>query len=86
MNRRFRDGVAFGVDYTLGLAWEGNIGLLQRLQHDADGWYAIRADQAEYEELNKDMGNRRHLLKANFLWDLPNLSAGAAAFAPSVCW
>ncbi len=36
------------------------------------------ADQAEYEELNKDMGNRRHLLKANFLWDLPDLRAGGA--------
>jgi hypothetical protein len=73
LNRRFRDGVAFGVAYTLGLAWEGNIGLLQRLQHNADGTYAIRADQAEYEALNKDMGNRRHLVKANFLWDLPDV-------------
>ena len=73
LNRRFRDGIAFGLAYTLGLAWEGNIGLVQRLDHNADGTYAIRADQAEYEELNKDMGNRRHLLKANFLWDLPDL-------------
>ncbi len=78
LNRRFRDGVAFGLAYTLGLAWEGNIGLLQRLEHDAAGSYAIRPDQAEYEALNMDMGNRRHLLKANFLWDLPNISAGAA--------
>jgi hypothetical protein len=75
LNRRFRDGIAFGLAYTLGLAWEGNIGLLQRLDHSADGTYAVRADQAEYEELNKDMGNRRHLLKANFLWDLPNVSS-----------
>ena len=73
MNRRFRDGIAFGLAYTLGLAWEGNIGLLQRLQHNADGTYAFARDQAEYEEMNKDMGNRRHLLKANFLWDLPDL-------------
>ena len=74
VNRRFRDGFAFGLAYTLGLAWEGNIGLLQRLDHAGDGSYTVRADQAEYEELNKDMGNRRHLLKANFLWDLPNLN------------
>ena len=32
---RFRDGIAFGLAYTLGLA-EGNIGLLQRLDHSAD--------------------------------------------------
>ena len=79
MNRRFRDGIAFGLAYTLGLAWEGNIGLVQRLDHSADGTYAIRADQAEYEELNKDMGNRRHLLKANFLWDLPDLHSTSGA-------
>ena len=34
LNRRFRDGIAFGLAYTLGLAWEGNIGLLQRLDHN----------------------------------------------------
>ena len=39
LNRRFRDGIAFGLAYTLGLAWEGNIGLLQRLDHSADGTY-----------------------------------------------
>ena len=78
MNRRFRDGIAFGLAYTLGLAWEGNIGLVQRLQHNADGTYVIRDDQTDYEELNKDMGNRRHLLKANFLWDLPNLPRPAS--------
>jgi hypothetical protein len=78
-NRRFRDGIAFGANYTLGLAWNGNIGLLRRLEHGADGSYSLRADQAEYEELNKDMGNRRHLLKANFLWDLPNVSSTGGA-------
>ena len=56
LNRRFRDGVAFGLDYTLGLAWEGNIGLVQRLDHNADGTYAIRADQAEYQDLNQEHG------------------------------
>jgi len=76
LDRRFRDGVAFGLAYTLGLAWEGNIGLLQRLQHSPDGTYSLRADQREYEELNKDLGNRRHLLKAHFLWDLPDLPSG----------
>jgi hypothetical protein len=79
VNRRFRDGFAFGLAYTLGLSWEGNIGLTQRLDHFPDGSYAIRADQEEYEELNKDMGNRRHLLKANFLWNLPNLGASNQA-------
>jgi hypothetical protein len=78
-NRRFRDGVAFGLNYTLGLAWEGNIGLVQRLDHNGDGTYLVRADQAEYEDVNKDMGNRRHLLKANFVWALPNLHSANQA-------
>ena len=83
-NRRFRDGVAFGVNYTLGLSYTGNVGLTQRLDHRPDGSYTVRADQADYEELNKDVGNRRHTLKANFVWDLPNLhsdSAGMKAVA-----
>ena len=67
--------MAFGVNYTLGLSYTGNIGLLKRLQHNADGSFALRADQAEYEDLNSDMGNRRHIVKGNFLWDLPNVSA-----------
>jgi hypothetical protein len=74
-SRRYRDGIAFGVNYTLGLSYTGNIGLLQRLQHNADGSFELRADQEEYEDLNSDMGNRRHIVKANFLWDLPNASA-----------
>src|SRR4029450_6734914 len=62
-----------------GVGGERNIGLAQRLQHNSDGTYVIRSDQAEYEELNSDMGNRRHLLKANFLWDLPDLHSSSDA-------
>ena len=39
----------------------------------------MRADQAEYEELNKDLDLQRHLIKANGVWDLPDLSTSAAA-------
>ena len=78
LNRRFRHGVAFGVNYTLGLSYTGNVGLTQRLDHSPDGTYTVRADQAEYEELNQDLGNRRHTFKANFLWDLPDLHASRA--------
>ena len=41
-NRRFRDGVAFGVNYTLGLSYTGNVGLTQRLDHIPDGTYTVR--------------------------------------------
>ena len=33
VNRRFRNGLAFGTNYTLGLSLKGNTGLQMRLQH-----------------------------------------------------
>jgi len=75
-NRRFRNGVQFGVNYTLGLSLTGNTGLQQRLQHDyATGAVSIRDDQAKYEDLNKNLNNRRHVLKANWVWDMPDVKS-----------
>ena len=78
-NRRFRSGIQFGFNYTLGLSNTGNTGLQQRLQHAADGSYSIRADQAQYEDLNKTLDYSKHLLKANFVWDLPDVQADTGA-------
>ena len=75
LNRRFRAGVQFGVNYTLGLSNTGNTGLQQRLEHAPDGTISMRADQQAYEELNKTLSFDRHLLKANFVWDFPDLEA-----------
>jgi hypothetical protein len=76
-NRRFRDGVSFGLNYTLGLANTGTAGNPVRLQHAADGSYVIRADQAEADEVLKDQGLQRHTIKGNVVWDFPNLSGGS---------
>jgi Carboxypeptidase regulatory-like domain/TonB-dependent Receptor Plug Domain len=46
LNRRSRNGLAFGTNYTLGLSLKGNTGLQERIQHAADGTMSIRADQA----------------------------------------
>ena len=75
-NRRFRDGLAFGVNYTLSMSLTGNTGLQERLQHNADGTYSIRADQAAYEALNNDLALQRHVIKANAIWDLPDYKSG----------
>jgi hypothetical protein len=72
LNRRFRNGFSFGANYTWGIFFEGNTGLQRRLQHNSDGSFSLRADQAEYEELNKELDRRPHYLKANAVWDLPN--------------
>ena len=74
-NRRFRDGLSFGVNYTLGLSLTGNTGLQSRIQHAADGTISLRADQAAYEELNKNLALQRHVIKAHSVWDLPDAPA-----------
>jgi hypothetical protein len=78
-NRRFRNGFSLGLNYTLGLSNTGNAGNPVRLDHSADGSYSIRADQAEQDELLKDLGLQRHIIKGNMVWDLPKMSPGSGA-------
>jgi hypothetical protein len=81
-NRRFRNGVSFGGNYTLSLSDTGTTGLPVspvRLDHAADGSYTVRADQAAYEDLMKNTGLQRHTIKANFVWDLPDLHGETGA-------
>jgi hypothetical protein len=73
LNRRFRDGFAFGVNYTYSISWTGNTGLQKRLVHAPDGSITVRSDQAEYEKLNQDLAIIPHLFKANAVWDLPSV-------------
>jgi hypothetical protein len=77
--RRFQSGFSFGVNYTLGLSLEGNTGLQKRLQHDPNtGAISVRADQAEYEELNKQLNLQRHVMNANAVWDMPDLQTSGS--------
>jgi hypothetical protein len=73
LNRRFRNGFSFGFNYVLSLSFTGNTGLVQRLQHAADGSVSVRSDQAAYEDLFNQLNLQRHLFKGNFVWDLPKL-------------
>ena len=70
--RRFRNGVSFGGNYTLSLSDNGTTGVPLRLQHNADGSFSIREDQAVFNDLMKNQGLQRHIIKANFIWDLPD--------------
>ena len=78
-NRRFRDGLSFGLNHTLGLSFTGNTGTQVRLQHNPDGSFAIRDDQGAYEKLLENAGNRRHTVKANAVWDLPDVHGSGGA-------
>jgi hypothetical protein len=72
LNRRFRNGLAFGTNYNLALSLKGNTGLQLRLQHAADGTISIRPDQAQYEALNENLAMQRHVIKSFAVWDIPN--------------
>ena len=72
LNRRFRNGLAFGTNYTLGLSLKGNTGLQLRLQHAADGTISVRSDQAAYEAQNENLALQRHVIKSYAVWDIPN--------------
>jgi len=75
LNRRSRNGLAFGTNYTLGLSLKGNTGLQNRLQHAADGTISVRPDQADYETLNENLALQRHVIKSYVVWDLPDAPA-----------
>jgi hypothetical protein len=78
-NRRFRGGVSFGVNYTYSMSFVGNTGIPIRLQHNADGTFSERADQAQLEELNKNQSIQPHVTRGNVVWDLPDVSGGSGA-------
>jgi hypothetical protein len=78
-NRRFRGGLSFGVNHTWSISYTGNTGLAQRLQHAPDGSFTLRADQAQYEEMFKDLAVQPHVLRGNVVWDLPDLVGDTGA-------
>jgi Carboxypeptidase regulatory-like domain len=75
-NRRFTNGLSFGLNWTLGLSNATNTGA--RLEHSADGTLRYRADQAEADEILGRGQLQRHTLKGTFVWDLPDLSRGSS--------
>lgn len=76
-NRRFQNGVSFGFNDTIGLSDMQQAGV--RLQHNADGSYAIRADQAEADGSLGNNNTVPHTMRANFVWDLPDLRSSKPA-------
>lgn len=76
LNRRFRNGVSFGLNDTITLSSEGSTAA--RLQHNADGSYSYRDDQAAADRLLGRAITNRHVLKGNFVWDLPDLGGDSS--------
>jgi hypothetical protein len=75
--RRFSRGLSFGFNDTISLADTQNTAA--RLQHAADGSYTIRADQADADALLGSSVANRHIMKSNFVWDLPDIHGSGRA-------
>jgi Carboxypeptidase regulatory-like domain len=75
--RRFSNGFSFGFNDTIGLYDRQNSNA--RIQHNADGTWSYRADQAEADELLGNNNPVAHTMKANFVWDLPDLKGDSGA-------
>ncbi|ODS52915.1 MAG: hypothetical protein ABS36_15780 [Acidobacteria bacterium SCN 69-37] len=71
-NRRMRHGFAFGFNDTISLVDRAQAAL--RLAHNPDGTYFVRDDQAVAQRLFGDQNTALHTMRANFVWDLPDLS------------
>jgi hypothetical protein len=84
--RRFQGGFSTGFNYTLGLSLKGNTGLQKRLVHSPDGTISLRDDQAEYEKLNEMLNLQRHVLKANAVWDMPDVSLAGGGAKKAIGW
>ena len=80
--RRFRNGLSFGFNDTIGLSSVGSTGA--RLQHNADGTVTYPGRPGGGRRLLQTPP-MRHTMKGNFVWDLPDLHApgrGAARARP----
>ena len=75
LQRRFRNGLSFGFNDTIGLYDRQTT--TPRLQHAADGTFSIRDDQAEADRLLGNNNPQAHIIKANFVWDMPDVRGGA---------
>ncbi|MEO7273453.1 MAG: histidine kinase dimerization/phosphoacceptor domain-containing protein [Vicinamibacterales bacterium] len=76
--RRFQNGLSFGVNDTVGLSDRQQAGL--RLQHAADGSYSIRADQDEADRLLGNNNPVRNVMRANFIWDTPDVTSSQSGW------
>jgi len=73
-NRRFSRGVSFGVNWNWAIHDFSNaVGF--RINHNADGTYVVRPDNATAIAMFGDRGDTKHIIKGNFVWQLPRLRA-----------
>jgi hypothetical protein len=83
INRRFRNGLSFGFNDTWSLY--DHQSTTPRFDHGSDGMAVPRADQAQADELLGTAVGQAHLMRGNFVWDLPDLH-GTSTGMKAVGW
>jgi len=79
LNRRFSHGLQFTINDTVMLKRNADAGA--RIQHDANGNWSYRSDQAQADELFQHYIPTRHTFKGDLVWSVPslnNLGSGAS--------
>jgi hypothetical protein len=76
-NRRMRDHIAFGFNDTISLSDKQQSAA--RLQHNADGSITSRSDQAKADEMLGNNQPQTHIMRANFIWQLPTITSSQPA-------
>ena len=76
VNRRFRNGLQFGLNDTIGALRSRE--RAARLQHNPDGTLVVpRRSAAGGRHARGGHSEQRHIFKGNFVWDLPDLRASS---------
>ena len=78
VNRRFQNGLSFGFNDTISLYDHQQSNA--RLVHNPDGSFTVRDDQAQADDLLGDNNPPLHLMRGNFVWDLPDINSTNSAW------
>ena len=81
LNRRFRNGLSFGVFDVIGLSDRQQAGA--RLQHNDGRVVFVPCRSGEADELLGENNPVRNTVRANFVWDLPDLRSASRPSRPS---
>ena len=84
ITRRFTKGLAFGFNDTILLQSKDSTGA--RLQHNPDGSFFERSDQAQADALLGKYVGTRHRFKGNFVWDIPGTKGRSSAGQNILRW
>jgi hypothetical protein len=71
--RRMKNGYSFGFNDTISLSDKQQAPA--RLQHNPDGTVTVRADQALADEILGNNHPQTHIMRANFVWQLPKINS-----------